>query len=89
MTMNRNHYFLLGLVLFFLGVEFRVVDSLVLTPECTTFLAKRTRHPVVAASASITSTKKTVKPPEWLGWSLASVGAVLVLHSWAMPKPGG
>jgi hypothetical protein len=31
----------------------------------------------------------TVKPPEWLGWCLMSVGAVLALHSLSMPKPGG
>jgi hypothetical protein len=29
------------------------------------------------------------KPPQWLGWALMSVGSVLVLHSLAMPKPGG
>ena len=32
--------------------------------------------------------KKTVRPPEWLGWSLMSFGAVLILHACAMKKPG-
>lgn len=31
---------------------------------------------------------KTFQPPEWIGWALLSIGAVLVLHSLAMPKPG-
>ena len=69
-----------------------------LNPELTAFLGKRTGHPVAAVSAvtrSILQMEKpvlittTVKPPEWLGWCLLSLGAVLVLHSWAMPKPGG
>ena len=32
---------------------------------------------------------KTFRPPEWLGWSLLSIGSVLVLHSWGMKKPDG
>ena len=31
---------------------------------------------------------KSLQPPEWLSWCLISVGAVLCLHSLAMPKPG-
>lgn len=94
--MNRNHYYLLGLVLFFLGIEFRMVDSLTLTPEVTAFLARKTGHPIAAVSSAAQAIapesrpliKKSVKPPEWLGWTLLSVGSVLVLHSWAMPKAG-
>ena len=98
MEFNRNHYFLVGVIILFLGVEFRQVESFVLTPELTAFLGKRSGHPVAAVSAitrSILQMDKpvlittTVKPPEWLGWCFLSVGAVLVLHSWAMPKPGG
>ena len=33
--------------------------------------------------------KKTVRPPEWIGWCLMSVGGVLILHSLAMPRPNG
>ena len=47
-----------------------------------------------AATQAITQSdrplaKKTVKPPDWLGFSLISIGAVLILHSWGMKKPGG
>jgi hypothetical protein len=95
--MNRNHYFLLGLVLFFLGFEFRMVDSLSLSTEVTAFLARKTGHPMAAVTAvsqqlgadNKPAFKKSIRPPEWLGWSLLSIGSVLVLHSWAMPKPGG
>jgi hypothetical protein len=33
--------------------------------------------------------RKTVRPPEWLGWCFMSVGGVLILHSLAMPRPNG
>ena len=33
--------------------------------------------------------RKVLQPPEWLGWCLMSVGAVLILHSLAMKGPGG
>ena len=92
---TRNQYFLAGLVLLFLGVEFRMIESITLTPEFTQFLAERTGHPLAAVNAT-TSTlptsvkptlKKTVCPPDWVGWSLLCVGAVLVLHSLAMKPP--
>jgi hypothetical protein len=97
MELNRNQYFLAGLVLLFLGIEFRMIDSLVLTPDFTKFLAQSTDHPVVAATNTVdammgTDIKlppKTVYPPDWLGWSLASIGSVLILHSLAMNKPAG
>jgi hypothetical protein len=31
--------------------------------------------------------RKTVRPPQWLGWLMLSAGGVLVMHSLAMPKP--
>jgi hypothetical protein len=97
MTLNRNHYFLIGLVVLFLGIEFRLVDSMTLSPECTAYLAKKTRHPAAAVNTVAKAVtpdhrpilKKSIKPPDWIGWCLLSVGSVLVLHSWAMPKPGG
>jgi len=96
MEMNRNHYFLIGLVLLFFGLQFRMVDSMVLTPEFTQVLAKNTGHPLAAVNSATQSlmqsdrpmAKKTIRPPDWLGWSLLSIGGVLVLHSLAMPKPG-
>ena len=95
MDINRNQYFMAGLVLLLLGIQFHLVDSYVLTPQCTQFLAKRTGNPVAAVNtptqplpqAAEPTLKKTVHPPEWLGWCLMSIGSVLILHSWAMPKP--
>ncbi|MHB8899524.1 MAG: hypothetical protein ACYC6Y_12310 [Thermoguttaceae bacterium] len=96
MDITRNQYFLMGLVLIFLGIEFRSIESVQLTPEFTQFLARRTNHPGLAKAETMdsvlgTTTKippKTVVPPDWIGYSFLSLGAVLVLHSLAMQKPG-
>ncbi len=95
MEFNRNQFFMIGLVLLLLGTQFRLVDTVLLTPDFTQFLAKRTDHPVAAVNASplvpedaaAPNVKKTIRPPDWLGWCLLSVGSVLVLHSMAMRKP--
>ncbi len=97
MDISRNQFFFAGLLILLLGVQFRLVESAELTPHFTQFLAERTGHPIAsvsAASQTLTQSdtppvKKTIVPPEWLGWSLMSLGSVLVLHSWAMKKPGG
>jgi hypothetical protein len=97
MEITRNQYYLAGLVLFFLGIQFRMIETIELTPEFTQFLAERTNHPLAAVSATtqaLASTnkpvvKKVVQPPDWLGWALLSTGIILVFHSWGMPKPSG
>ncbi|OHB67326.1 MAG: hypothetical protein A2V70_09950 [Planctomycetes bacterium RBG_13_63_9] len=95
MDINRNQYFLIGLVLLLLGIQIYLVDSYVLTPECTRILAERTGHPLAAANSAAPALiqsddlniKKTVIPPEWLGWAVMSIGSVLVLHAMGMKKP--
>ena len=96
MELNRNQFFLLGLVILLLGVQFRLIDSAVLTPKCTKILAERTGHKMAAAidaadrvsmSDQTTAPSTTIRPPEWLGWSLMSIGAVLILHAMAMKRP--
>jgi hypothetical protein len=97
MDITRNQYFLFGLILLFLGVELLMLDSVTFTQEFTAFLAKRTNHPVaslqmatdaIAPEAGTIVPAKTITPPDWTGWSLVSLGSVLVLHSLAMKKPG-
>lgn len=92
MEFNRKHYFLAGLVVLFLGIQMRVVDSFVLSVESTRFLAHRFQNAPGAGFTRMTSTgssgpRKTLHPPEWIGWALISLGSVLVLHSLAMPRP--
>jgi hypothetical protein len=93
---SRNQFFFAGLACLLLGIQFRVVDSFELTPEFTQFLASRTGHPMASVNAAAQTltlsdkplARKSVRPPEWLGFSLMSIGAVLILHSFGMKKPG-
>jgi hypothetical protein len=69
----------------------------VLNEKSTNFMAdKLGRAPVEQGSplrqffpAAGPLPRKTIRPPQWLGWCLLSVGGVLILHSLAMPKPAG
>jgi hypothetical protein len=96
MDITRNQFFFAGILCLFVGIEFRMVDSFELNPELTQFLAVRTGHPLASVNATTQSltasekplAKKTVRPPDWIGWMLISLGSVLVLHSWGMKKPG-
>lgn len=98
MELNRNQYFFAGVLLVLLGVQLRMVGSYVLTAETTRLLANKgqvaassTPPPLAFGSAAsapaLPTTRKVIRPPEWLGWCLVSVGAVLVLHSLSMKKP--
>ena len=94
MELNRNQYFFLGVVVVLMGCQFRVVSEFVLTEEATRFVAERMSSSssdgaMAALSADVgVGPQKVFHPPEWLGWCLISVGAVLILHSLAMPRPG-
>ncbi len=96
MELNRNHFFLIGLILLFLGLQFRMVESVVLNTKTSQFIAKRLKKQPAEATADFTpslltnnppASRRTIRPPKWIGWMLISIGAVFVLHSFAMPKP--
>jgi hypothetical protein len=96
MDINRNQVFLAGIVLLFLGTEFRMMDSFVLNAKVTRLLAEQTNHPVATAGNTMgalvgletAAPHKTLPVPEWLGWFCLSFGSVLVLQSLTMGKPG-
>ena len=85
MDLSRNQFFFAGLLCLLLGGQFRMIDAADLTPEFTQFLAERTGHPLASvstASQSLTQSdrplvKRTIHPPDWIGWALISIGAVL------------
>ena len=91
MELNRNHYFMAGVVLLLLGIQLRMIDAFVLNESTTRFLSQRAGGAATAAilPAIGPAPRKTVRPPDWLGWALMSVGSVLVLHALAMKGPGG
>lgn len=96
MDFNRNHYFIIGVVLLLLGLQFRLVDRYVLNESASQFLTTQlglsSDTPRAKAAGFFPSVgrspPKIVEPPQWLGWALMSVGSVLILHSLAMKRPG-
>ncbi|MGI9429910.1 MAG: hypothetical protein ACR2NM_14710 [Bythopirellula sp.] len=95
MEFNRNQYFFLGALILLVGLQVKSVSAYVLTDDATRFLAERTQSLSSAPDQALVSfssnsgllPNKIIRPPEWLGWCLISVGAVLMLHSLAMPRP--
>ena len=96
MEITRNQFFMAGLVLVLLGLQFRAIESVELKPQCAEFLAERSDHPLISVTAQTpvlapvekAAVDRVVHPPEWIGWMFLSLGGVLVLHSLAMPKGG-
>ena len=96
MEISRNQFFMAGLVLLLLGIQFRAIESVEVTEQFAKFMAEKTGHPLVAVSAQSSllapvtgaAINRVVYPPEWIGWLFLSLGAVLILHSLAMPKGG-
>jgi hypothetical protein len=87
---NRNQFMMFGVIVLLLGVEFRMFDSFTLNEKATHFIASRMGESSAAtAVVPAAVTRKVLRPPPWLGWSLISVGSVLILHSFGMRKPGG
>ena len=96
MEINRNQYFLIGLVFLLLGFQVQMVESYVLNEKASHFVAQKLKGLASnnAADGSFMPAAgptplRTVRPPGWLGYAFISVGAVLVLHSLAMKRPGG
>ncbi|HEY2826034.1 MAG TPA: hypothetical protein VGJ04_00410 [Pirellulales bacterium] len=92
MEFNRNQFFMIGVLVVLLGVQFRLVESATLNQKTTQFLAAHTGSAssgMLSAFPTAAMANRVIHPPQWLGWALISVGAVCILHSLAMKKPGG
>ena len=96
MELNRHHYFMLGLILLFAGLECRMIDSVYLNEPTSRFLSENLSLPpndttnqsaVYVAAPTVPTPHRIIRPPRWMGWSFISIAVVLVLHSFAMPRP--
>ena len=76
MELNRTHYMMIGLVLLALGVQFRRVESFVLTEKATQVIAKRLKKTDTVATTFVPSL--ATSPPA----SKLSVPAVVHLDHW-------
>jgi hypothetical protein len=86
MTMlpKRHHLLLAGLLLFFIGVKFRLVESFTLNERSSRFVAAQLGdggRPPLWQSLPL---RKVVEPPRWLGLALMSAGAVITIKSLSM-----
>lgn len=93
MEFNRNQFFLVGVFVLLLGIQFRMVNTVTLNDKTSKFLAARaaqtSSNPLLSMMPTGTVPKQVLHPPTWIGWALISVGAVCILHSLGMKKPGG
>lgn len=94
MSLYRNRYFLAGMLLILLGVQFRMVHSFVLNEPATRALARVSKTTPVAQQSTMTDfmlqvhpkPTKRVTPPRWLGLSLITAGAIIGCHALAIPR---
>ncbi len=95
MEFDRNRYFMIGVLLFLLGIQFRSVESFVLNEPSTRMLARFTTGSQYASAQDFgtslylnvhPSPKKQMKPPTWLGYVLLTAGGVICLHAMVLPK---
>ena len=88
MVPNRQHLLLAGLLLFLVGLQFRLVESFTLNERSSTFVAARMGAGPQPAMWQGASPRKVIEPPRWLGLALMSIGAVMTVKSLSM-KGGG
>jgi hypothetical protein len=92
MEFNRNQFLMFGVIVLLLGIQLRTFESFTLSEKATHFIATRMQDSTAAATpiaAVAPLPRKVLRPPPWLGWSMISVGSVLILHAFGMKKPGG
>lgn len=92
MDLNRNQIFMLSLVVLLFGLQLRFVESYVLNEKASRIIAERLQpassSPQIIAAAGPTP-RRTVHPPDWLGWAMISFGAVGSFYALSMGRPGG
>jgi hypothetical protein len=90
MSPTRHHLLLAGLLLFLVGVQFRLVESFTLSERSSRFVAAQLGDggQRQAAGWSGVPLRKVVSPPRWLGLALMSAGAVLTAKGLSMRGQG-
>jgi hypothetical protein len=85
MLPKSHHLLLAGLLLFFVGMQFRIVESFTLNERSSRFVATQLGNGAARqAYWQNAPLRKVVQPPRWLGLALMSTGAVLTFKSVSM-----
>ena len=95
MGLKRNHYLMLGIFFLLVGLQFRLIERVVLNPESTLFLAHHvgtktdatTTRVLHAAGFEPALPRKEFESPRWCGWAFFAFGSVLVFRSIMVPRP--
>jgi hypothetical protein len=74
--MWRAFFLAIGATAALLGVECLLIDKAILVK----------RDGPASAAASATPPVGEIVPPDWAPWSLISLGAVVILYSFTVPK---
>jgi hypothetical protein len=80
--MARAFFFTIGLFATLVGAECLIVDRAVLNLD-RPVAQRQGFFPMVRGSVR---PKREIEPPDWMGWSLISAGAVTMLYSITLPK---
>lgn len=81
MVLNRQRILLAGLLLFLMGVQFRMVSSFTLNERSSQFVAARMGGGPAVTAWQSSPMRKVVEPPRWLGLAMMSLGAVLTVKA--------
>jgi hypothetical protein len=96
MTKIPYHLWLyVGLMVMLVGLQMRMVETFVFTPESTQmlneWLGPGGDTPTGAIQRWATSeslVRKQYRPPAWLGYAMMSVGGVMFVHGWLVRNAG-
>ena len=84
-AMWRAFFLAAGIFSVMIGGECMVVDSFVMAGQS----APAEATPASLFSAPPAPQQREMKPAEWAPWTFLSVGAVTILYSLTLSKPGG
>lgn len=88
--MKRQTILLIGLLVFFAGIQFRMVQSFTLSDFSSKIVVSESAATTTGNAPTWPGTagRKVVEPPRWLGLALMSVGSILTLRSMKAPRLG-
>lgn len=86
--MLRASFFACGVFVTLCGVSFLTIDKLVLNKVDEKTRAQGFRGMLASTQVVERESRPVIDPPEWMAFSLMSIGTVTMLYSAALPKRG-